>query len=83
MEYCRFSLETFSDDFWNVHYEFIIIQYNYNNIDDEELVDFNRRIANVILNEQEIEEAEKELKLHEDALNSLREHDALSTKKRW
>ena len=53
---------------------------NYNNIDDEELVDFNRRIANVILNEQEIEEAEKELKLHEDALNSLREHDALSTK---
>ena len=53
---------------------------NYNNIDDEELVDFNRRIANVILNEQEIDEAEKELKLHEDALNSLREHDALSTK---
>ena len=53
---------------------------NYNNIDDEDLVDFNRRIANVILNEQEIEEAEKELKLHEDALNSLREHDALSTK---
>ncbi|MDD6387824.1 MAG: hypothetical protein PUA68_02015 [Bacilli bacterium] len=53
---------------------------NYNNIDDEELVDFNRRIANVILNEQEIEEAEKELKLHEDALNSLREHDTLSTK---
>lgn len=53
---------------------------NYNTIDDEDLVDFNRRIANVILNEQEIEEAEKELKLHEDALNSLREHDALSTK---